>query len=148
MKKNVTGLLALLMLVLGAYAADPVDEAVLKIFNESFKEAKEVSWSQTKEHYIVDFVKDDIRYHVTYDRKGKFINSRRYYFQEKLPMYVLFKVKNRFKGKSIYGVTEVMDEFGVEYYITLEDSKDWWMVKVTSRDFMEVTQKLMKSETK
>jgi hypothetical protein len=146
MKKNVTGLLALLMLAFSSFATDPVDEAVLKIFNESFKEAKEVSWSETKEHYIVNFLKDDIRYHVTYDRKGKFINSRRYYFQEKLPMYVLFKVKNRFKGKSIYGVTEVMDEHGVEYYIALEDSKNLWMVKVTTRDYVEITEKLLKKE--
>ena len=144
--KNVTGLLALLLLVLSAYATDPVDETVLKAFNESFKEAKEVSWSETKEHYIVDFIKDDIRYHVTYDKKGKFINSRRYYSQEKLPMYLLFKVRNRFKGKSVYGVTEVMDDFGVEYYITLEDSKNWWMVKVTSRDLMEITDKLLKKQ--
>lgn len=145
MKKYIS-LLLVFFLALTAYAAAPVDETVLKVFNESFKEAKEVSWSETKEHYMVDFVKDDIRYHVTYDRKGKFINSRRYYFQEKLPMYVLFKVKNKFQGKSIYGVTEVMDDAGVEYYIVLEDSKNWWMVKMTTHDFLEVTEKLIKNK--
>ena len=61
-------------------------------------------------------------------------------------MYILFKVKNRFKGKSIYGVTEIADEYGVEYYIKLEDTKNWWMVKVTTRDFMEITEKLLKIE--
>ena len=134
-----------LMLGLSGFTAEPVDDSVLKIFNESFKEAREVSWSETKEFYMVNFLKDDIRYMVTYDKKGNFITARRYYFEEHLPMYILFKVKRKFPGKSIYGVTETMNDEGLEYYITLQDKKSWWLVKVSTRDFLEITNKMMKN---
>ena len=146
MKKNLLLLLPILLLFARGYAADPVNEVVLKIFQSSFKEAKEVSWFESKDQYTVHFVKDDIRYNVIYDKKGRFISSRRYYLADRLPLYILFKVKNRFTGKSIYGVTETMDDSGVTYYITLEDDKDWWVVKVTSQEFMEITSKLLKNK--
>ena len=145
MKKTLLSVAWLLVLAVTGAAFTPVDESVLKIFNESFKEAREVNWTETNEHYQVNFVKDAIRYHVIYDKKGNFISSRRYYFEDKLPMYILFKVKRKFPGKSIYGVTETITDDVLEYHITLEDKKNWWMVKVTSQQFLEITDKMLKN---
>src|SRR5688572_1647427 len=135
MEKKLFLIISMLMFSIVASASVPVDDSVLKLFNESFKEAREVSWSETKAHYLVNFIKDDIRHMVTYDKKGNLISARRYYFEEKLPMYILFKIKRRFPDKAIYGVTETMNDEGIEYYITMQDRKSWWMVKVTTRDF-------------
>jgi hypothetical protein len=145
MYKKLFFLIYALTLGLSAFAAVPVDDSVLRIFNESFKEAREVSWAETKEYYHVSFLKDHIRYMVTYDKKGNFVSARRYYFEEKLPMYILFKVKRKFPGKSIYGVTETMNDEGVEYFITLQDKRSWWIVKVSTRDFLEITDKMLKN---
>jgi hypothetical protein len=144
MKKKMLALV-LGFLIFGFLQANTtVNEKVLKVFNETFKEAKNVEWFQSEDHYVVNFLKDDIRYNVSYDKEGNFLNLRRYYLEDKLPMYILFKLKRKYKDKNVYGVTEVMDNNGVYYHITLEDKLSWWVVKVTSQDFMEITEKLRK----
>jgi hypothetical protein len=146
MKKNLFTIMFSMLFSAAALGNGPVNEQVLKVFSESFKSATQVTWYELSDGYTVNFLQDDIRYNITYSSKGEFISSRRYYFSDKLPMYILFKVKRKFPGKSIYGVTETTDENGVEYYITLQNDKSWWMVKVTTRDFMEITEKLLKNQ--
>ena len=121
-----------------------VNEKVLKVFNETFKEAKNIEWHQWEDHYVVNFLKDAVRHNAVYDKEGNFLSLRRYYMEDKLPISILFKLKKKYKDKHIYGVTEVMDNDGVYYHITLEDKFSWWIVKVTFHEFIEITEKLRK----
>jgi hypothetical protein len=123
----------------------PVNEKVLKAFNETFKDVRDVNWHETGNQYMVYFIKDDIRYNVTYDKDGKFLGSKRYYYEDRLPMQIVLRIKKRFRDKSISSVTEILDENGLYYFISLEDDKALWILKVNNNDFMEVTKRWRKN---
>jgi hypothetical protein len=145
--KRILLLMPAIMFTLIALAGTPVNEKVEKVFLQMFNGATEVSWYDAPIGcYTVYFIKDDIKYNVIYNKKGRMISSRRYYFEDKLPVYILFKLKRKYQGKSVYGVTEVMDDSGVTYHITMQDDKYWWIVKVSPDDIMEITQKLLKAK--
>jgi hypothetical protein len=131
-------LLTAVLLSSTGMAGLPINEKVLKAFNETFRDATQVTWHEAKDLYIVHFVKDAIRYNVTYDRDGKLLVSRRYYREDRLPTQVLLKVKGHFTGKSITGVTEVLDENGLFYDVAVEDAKNLWKVKLDQHDIIEV----------
>ena len=132
-------LLVTALLLSSAVRAElPVNEKVLKAFNETFRDATQVNWYEAKNLYIVHFIKDAIRYNVTYDLEGKLLVSRRYYQEDRLPAQVLLKVKAHFNGKAITGVTEIFDENGLFYYIALEDQKNIWNVKLSQSEVVEV----------
>jgi hypothetical protein len=46
--------------------------------------------------------------------------------------------------QKIYGVTEITSKTGVEYYITMEDEKNWIQVKAESNGEFEVYEKFKK----
>ena len=146
MKKKLCALLFFMFFMSYLYAGLPVNEKVLKSFNETFKQAKDVEWfvSPGMDTYLAYFKKDDIDYRITYDKDGRFLYSIRYYKEDNLPMYILFKLRDKYKGRSIYGVTEVINDGGIYYNIVMEDKANWWIVKITSNEFMQVTQKLRK----
>jgi hypothetical protein len=116
----------------------PVNEKVLKAFNETFNDAKEIKWHEQRNRYIVHFIRDGIRCNVTYDGDGKLLTSKRYYFADRLPVHLLLKVKERYTDKSITGVTEILDENGLTYFLSLQDAKSLWTVKVSNEEFLQV----------
>ena len=60
-------------------------------------------------------------------------------------MNIICKLKERYKGKTVFGVTEMTTDSSVEYYIKLEDSKTWITVLSTVDGNMEVTEKFNKT---
>ena len=128
MKKH-TVLLCLLTLCMGTFASATVNEKVLKTFKETFPAAEEVKWQEFTDNYIVNFVEQGIRDRITYDKDGNVINATRYYGQENLPVNILCKLKKKYPNAKVFGVTEVENEAGIEYYIKLEGTTDWTTVK-------------------
>ena len=106
-------------------ADDPtVDEKVLTAFNKTFQYAQDVSWTVHTQSFEVKFKQDEITSRVTYDKEGNIIKTYRYYREDRLPLMVLAKLKNRYPDKSIYGVVEESSEEGTTYHVTLEDAKN------------------------
>lgn len=131
-------LVACSLLVTPLMATPPVNEKVLKAFAETFNNAKEIKWHEKEDQYMVHFVSDDIRCNVTYDKHGKLLNSKRYYSAERLPVQILLKIKERYTNKSITGVTELLDENGLSYFISLQDAKSLWTVKLVADEFTQL----------
>ena len=69
------------------------------------------------------------------------MRSTRYYKEQHLPTNILFKLKSKYTDKSIFGVTEFTTSDEVNYYIKLEDSKNWITVKVNGNGQMELIEK-------
>jgi hypothetical protein len=128
-----------------AFASDPVDAKVLESFNKTFKNVTNVSWSTSEYTYEVRFEQNKVTAKITYDRSGNIIKTMRYYTEEKLPLIVLTKVKNKYTDKKIFGVVEESSEDGTYYHITLEDAKNWLNVKVDSYGSMSVESKFKKA---
>jgi hypothetical protein len=144
MKKFI--LAAVLFCSLTAFAKSPiVNEKVLNAFNKTFQNAKEVSWTELAHAYEVKFVDAGIRMRVIYDEAGNIINTIRYYYEDKLPILILTKVKTKYEGKKIFGVTEESSEEGMRYHIILEDSKSWLTILADPSGEMYVEKKMRKS---
>ena len=109
-----------------------INERLLRYFKEHFPNAKEVVWEEQLDNYIVNFVENDVRTHIVYDREGTFISSIRYYKEQQLPSYLLDILKKHYAGKTVFAVTEQTSEAGVVYFIKMEDAKGWIIVKMDS----------------
>lgn len=144
MKKKFLSLACLLVFVSASFANLP-NEKVLKSFNSTFSSPSEVRWFDHANYFEVTFVQSEIRSNVKYDMEGNFLNSTRYYKEQQLPTNILYKLKKRYPGKNIFGVTEITSNEDINYYIKLEDSKNWITVKVDGYGRMELFEKFKKA---
>jgi len=111
------------------YANPVINEKVLKAFNESFSEAKNVSWYESGKVTIARFKCHGIDTQIKYDKNGNVLQTIRYYTETELSPFINTKVKEQFKDQEIYGVTELSSGSQVYYYIVLQDDKNWLNVQ-------------------
>jgi hypothetical protein len=145
MKKLI--ILTCLFATLSVAASSPpeVTEKVLKAFNETFMKATDVVWHETQNYYEASFKQSEIISRAIYDADGNLLRTTRYYSEENLPINILTKVKSKYEGKTIFGVTELTSAEEVSYYITLEDAKNWYIVKADNMGSMELSKKYRKA---
>jgi hypothetical protein len=143
MKKTITTIAALFMIV-AAFAGTPNDK-VLKIFNATFSSPQEVTWYDHETYYDVSFVQAGIRSNVKYDKEGNFLSSIRYYGEQNLPINIVCQLKKKYADKKIFGVTEITNADEVNYFVKLEDEKNWITVKVTGNGQMTSVEKYKKA---
>jgi hypothetical protein len=144
MKRVFTSCVCLFLLAATSFAYLP-NEKVLKSFESTFSSPKEVKWYEHADYYEVSFVQSEIRATVKYDLDGNFMSSTRYYKEQQLPTNILCKLKKKYADKTIFGVTELTSNDEVNYYIKLEDSKNWITIKVNGNGQMEVFEKYKKA---
>ncbi|MGE9313554.1 hypothetical protein ACLOAU_18025 [Niabella sp. CJ426] len=125
MKNLILSAAVILTLTFNAAAATakPVNDKAQKTFNLLFKDASNVKWSDAGTGYEAFFDSDGIKTRVTIDAKGNLLQTIRYYGENNLPANVLYNVKNDYKDKAVFGVTEVTNKNGVNYRIVLKDDK-------------------------
>jgi hypothetical protein len=121
-----------------------VSEKVLKIFNETYTTAVEVKWYSYEQYYEATFKQNEIPVTVRYDTEGTILSSKRYYNEQQLNPFIAGKLKAKYAGKTIFGVTERTSENGTEYYVVLEDEKFWWNVKADAGGVVESAEKIKK----
>jgi len=125
-----------------------VNEKVLKAFEETFQNPKDVVWHEYESFYEVDFKQDDIKTLVRYDADGNITGTTRYYFEKQLPPHIVSKLRKKYPERSVYGVTEIFSESDLTYYVTMEDEKNWYTVKSNALGMLEQTEKFKKAPTK
>ena len=145
-------ILAMTMLLGSAtiFAGKPpeINQKVLKAFEATFKNPKDVNWHEYENFYEVDFNQDEIKTEVRYDSDGNILGTTRYYFEKQLPPHIISKLKKKYPDRSVYGVTEIYTETDLTYYITMEDEKSWFTVKANPLGTLEQTEKFKKAPTK
>ena len=146
MKKSIIFLSLLVALGAAASNSPNVNEKVLKAFNQTFSHATNVVWHELQNTFVAQFTFTEINSRATYDKDGNLLNTTRYYYEENLPTHILVKLKKRFSGKSIFGITEITANDEVTYYITLEDDKGWYSVESDGWANMAMVNKLKKSK--
>ena len=107
----------------------PVDEKVLITFNQVFKDAKNVQWYTNGNYTEAYFESNKIKTKARLDNSGALLQTIRYYTEEHLPANIAFRVKKKFDKQSIWGVTEISNEEGINYEVVLRDEKNWYRVK-------------------
>jgi hypothetical protein len=128
------------------YAHQPpeVNEKVLKLFNETFKNPEQVSWKELDDSYEVYFKQGDITNRVQYDKEGNIIQYIRNYSEDQLPFHILSSLKKKYSDRSIFGVTEFFSGTDLNYFVTMEDDKHWYTVKSDNIGNLFQTEKLNK----
>jgi hypothetical protein len=136
-----------LFAALGAAASSPpeVNEKVLKAFEQTFVRATDVVWHEMENTFEARFKQSEMIIRASYDKDGNLLRTTRYYSEEGLPINILTKLKKKYSGKSIYGVTESATENEVIYYITLQDEKNWYVIRSDSWGSFEIDKKFRKA---
>lgn len=124
-----------------------VNQKVLKAFEQTFKNPKDVIWHEYQNFYEVDFNEGEIKTEVRYDSDGNILGTTRYYFENQLPPHIISKLGKKYPDRSVYGVTEIYANDDLTYYITMEDEKNWYTVKSNPLGFFEQTDKYKKAPT-
>ena len=139
-----------LLLSFSLLARDPEDK-LIKTFNTSFPKAERVHWYELPKAWVVNFVADGVRSRVVYLKDGKVTEFTRYYFEPNLPFSIRSRIKDAYPNKNIFGVVEVsiITETGasrVEYFVKLEDEKNWMTVKSDNEGNLVVVEKYKKAK--
>ncbi|MEO5563695.1 MAG: hypothetical protein ABIR18_09680 [Chitinophagaceae bacterium] len=129
--KKVLYLAAMLIGFAATAAPSPntVNEKVLKAFNETFTAAQDVTWHEYDTYAQANFRQDDVQVRAQYDAEGKLLKTTRYYSEKQLLPNIVCKLKQRYAGKVIGGVTETSSDEDVNFVINLKDDKNWYIVK-------------------
>lgn len=140
--------LAVLLAGLSASAATPpeVSEKVLKAFKETFNGAQDVVWKEYDNNCQANFKLSEVQVRAVYDRDGNLLETVRYYAEKNLPPNIVAKLKKRYAGKEIFGVTEISSENDIAYHITLKDDKHWYTVKADPYANLQQTDKFKRAD--
>jgi hypothetical protein len=106
-----------------------VNDKVLKAFKETFTSAQDVTWHEYESYAQANFRYDDVQVRAQYDENGRLLKTIRYYQEKQLFPNIVAKLKQRYAGKEISGVTETTSDDEVNFVINLKDDKNWYIVK-------------------
>ena len=137
----------LLTLSAGTFAEPhfTISDKLLESFRKTFPDAMQVKWVEEPNSYLVTFKQNDILTKVNYDKDGNFVSSLRYYSEKNLPVTIICRLQKEYPGKSVFGVTEVANEYGTEYYIRLQDDKNWYTIHSDDSGNLEKIEKFRKA---
>ena len=83
-----------------------VNEKILKAFNQTFAAAQDVSWQEYDDYSQANFKMNLIQVRAQYSEDGQLIRTIRYYTEKELLPNIVAKLKKKYAGKEITGVTE------------------------------------------
>ena len=146
MKKIILAFLLFAAITSQAANVPDVNEKILKAFKETFTYAEDVVWQEKDNAYQVNFWQGEINIRARYDEQGNLLGTIRYYFEKQLPPGIVSKIKHKYSGKTIFGVTEVSSEEELSYFITLRDDKNWYTVKSDAFGNLQQTDKFKRAE--
>lgn len=127
-------------------ATSPVNEKVLKTFNDVFKQAVNVRWNEKDKVSQADFDLNTIKTRALFDSNGNLIQTVRYYGEQNLPSHILAALKKKYTDKEIWGVTEVSNENGLQYEIAIRDAKHWFTLSSDANGNIQLVKKFNRGD--
>lgn len=123
-----------------------VNEKVLKAFSETFATAQDVSWHEYEDYTQANFKVNLIQVRAQYAEDGKLIRTIRYYSENELLPNIVAKLKKRYAGKEITGVTESSSDEEVSFTINIKDEKNWYIVKTDVYGNLQESEKFKRAD--
>ena len=99
----------------------------------------------SEEFFEVVAVENGIRSHLVFNGEGDVLRCQRYYQEKDLSPFVAAKVKYRYPGFKIFGVTEITSSSGLRYTVVLEDPHYWIHVESTDNGMLTLKKKYKKA---
>lgn len=134
------------VVAIAAPTPEDVNEKVLKAFKETFTAAQDVSWQEFEAYSQANFRQNDIQVRVQYDDNGKLLRTTRYYTEKELMPNIVSKLKSKYAGAVISGVTESTSSDEINFVINLKDEENWYIVKSDVYGNLQLTQKFKRAD--
>ena len=110
--------------------ASSINPRAIENFQRSFMNVTGASWSKTNDGYFARFTKDSVQTRVDYNRKGRWMETIRYYGESKLPGDVSYMIKRGYGDYSIFGVAEVSFDAEPVYLVYIKNGSRTKMIGV------------------
>ena len=123
-----------------------VNEKILKAFSETFTAAQNVSWHEYEDYSQANFRVDQIQVRAQFAEDGRLIRTIRYYSERELLPNILAKLKKKYAGKEIAGVTESSSDEEVSFVINVRDENNWYFVKSDVYGNLQQTEKFKRAD--
>jgi hypothetical protein len=124
-----------------------VNEKILKSFQQTFIYAQDVVWQEKDDLYLANFWQGEINIRAKYDEQGNLLGTIRYYFEKQLPPNIVSRIKKKYPGKFIFGVTEVSSDDEVNFFVKLQDDKNWYTIKSDAYGNLQQTDKFKRADS-
>ena len=141
--------LALLLTGFAATAApapSKVNEKILKAFSETFTAAQNVTWQEFEDYSQANFSIDKIQVRAQFAEDGRLIRTLRYYSERELLPNIVARLKKKYAGKEIAGVTESSSDDEVSFVINVKDENNWYLVKSDVYGNLQQTNKFKRAD--
>lgn len=136
-----------MLFTLSANAFPPsMKETVTQKFKSAFTEAQNVKWFDGEVYYLVTFEEKDFTCKMFYDLNGNVFDTYRYYSDAiKLCPFIASKLLEKYKNRSIIGVTEIHTTSSLVYEVVLQDEINRYIVNCDSEGNMHLINKFKKN---
>lgn len=120
---------------------------IRNVFHHSFPEVTNPTIINTGDFYLVYFADKTTNSacHIYYDADGNVIKTIRNYTAEALNPFIRAKIDSKYKGKNVFGVTDVADTYEHFYEIILQNAKSLWVIHANDDGSMYVQKKYKKA---
>ena len=122
-----------------------VSAKVNKSFGQYFKGATHLRWYQLEKNFLVKFIQNDQENRALFTKNGSLIYHISYGSEKHLPADVRNQIKSTYFDQNITRVLKVNQDRRNIWVVSLEDAKDYVMVRVEDGE-MEETQRMQKSK--
>jgi hypothetical protein len=123
-----------------------VNEKILKAFKETFTDVQNVTWQIFDDYTQANFAVDKVQVRAQYAEDGRLIRTIRYYSEKELLPNIVNKLKKKFAGKEITGVTESSSDDEVLFVINIKDENNWYIVKTDVYGNLQQTEKFKRGD--
>jgi hypothetical protein len=121
--KKIILTLAIVIGTISAFAREAeVTKQVLNAFEKEFADAKDVSWTVSKDHYRACFIYNARYVFAFYTPDGELLAMSRYISSTDLPLNLLSSLKKNYSEYWITDLFEVAKSEGTQYVITVENA--------------------------
>ncbi|MEP6466176.1 MAG: hypothetical protein ABJB05_07705 [Parafilimonas sp.] len=105
---------------------------LIKKFNQTFPNAQQVKWTDSKGGYFVSFYQNENFEKILYDKDGDFNCSWKYTDGKSLPTNIVMILNKKYSAGKILGVTEYTTKDDVSYNIKLSTDSKLYSLDITS----------------
>lgn len=123
-----------------------ISDKILKSFNETFTDATDITWHEYEKYAQANFKQDDVQVKAQFSDDGTLLKTYRYYTEKQLMPNIVSKLKKRYAGKDITGVTELTSDEEVTFVINLRDDKNYYIVKSDIYGNLQQTDKYKRAD--
>lgn len=150
MKKLILLVSAALLMSANVLLANPyettVNNRINSTFNDSFNGATDVKWyTDDNKTFTAKFTMSNTRVTAFFKDDGTLLATSRYLQAEQLPLKVSSKLNKKYPGTAIYCIVEYASTENAVYFITLESSDSWIVIKTDADANMKVYSRLKKA---